>query len=57
MRYFFDWSGPTWRDEDYDPQAKFWHCSCAACQRRAWHARIMLAIILWDLDRLFMFVR
>lgn len=53
MRFYLDWHGPAWHEEDYDPSAKLWKCTCGECQRRAMQARILLMLLFWDLDRLF----
>lgn len=40
--------------EDLDPQHKFWKCSCGDCSRRALKARMILIILFWNLDHLFL---
>ena len=41
----------------FDPTAKYWRCSCGDCRRVAERQRLLLIVLLWDLDRLFSFAR
>jgi hypothetical protein len=41
----------------FDPQGKFWKCSCGACRDVATVTRIALVLVLWDIDRLLSLVR